>query len=119
MGYSTGMMRHRIVVAKKGTDSNGKFGKNSSGVQYVRLGEFWAAADFVRGVKPMREAAADAYDTMLFRMRWNGQIDRDCLIIYDGRCFEIESLQRDYMENILQIKAVEMSGTLPTDILPN
>ena len=108
MGYSTGMMHHRIIIAKKIAAEYGDFGCNSNGVKYSRLGEFWAAVDFKRGMKAMHEEAMDAFDTLMVRMRFNKDIDRDCLIAYNGRCYNIESLNEDYQQNIIQMTVTEL-----------
>ena len=108
MSYSTGMMRHRIIIAKKMAPEYGEFGRNSAGVKYSRLGEFWAAVDFKRGLKAMREEAVDAFDTLMVRMRYNKDIDRDCLIAYNGRCYNIQSLNEDFQQNIVQMTVIEL-----------
>ena len=81
---------------------------SSAGVKYSRLGEFWAAVDFKRGLKAMREEAVDAFDTLMVRMRYNKDIDRDCLIAYNGRCYNIQSLNEDFQQNIVQMTVIEL-----------
>lgn len=108
MGYSSGMMNKRVVVAQKMAPQEGEFGRNSAGMRYMRLGEYWAAVDFKRGMKAMREGAVDDYDTLMVRMRYHKNIDRDCLIAYNGRCYNIESLNEDYEKNIMQLTIVEL-----------
>lgn len=108
MGYSTGMMHKRVVVAQKMAPQDGEYGRNSGGVRYKRLGEYWAAVDFKRGMKAMHEEAMDAFDTLMVRMRFHAGIDRDCLIAYNGRCYNIQSLNEDYGQNIIQMTVVEL-----------
>ena len=55
----------------------------------------------------MHEGAVDAYETLMIRMRWNPDVNRDSLIAYDDRIFCVQSLNRDFHENIIQIVAVE------------
>lgn len=107
MGYSTGMMRHRIDVYRKAADVQGQFGRNSGGVRYVPLGTFWAGVTFSKGMKALREGAVDAYDTVMVRMRWNKDIDHDCIIRYHDKYYDIQSLNEDFQDNQIQITAVQ------------
>ena len=109
MSYSTGMMNKRIVVAKRAADTQDAFGKSGQ-PKYELLGTFWAAEDFNRGVKSLREGAFDAYDTVMFRMRWNKDIDRWCLVKYHGKWYQIQSFNESYQDNTIQITAVEMAN---------
>lgn len=110
MAYNTGMMNKRIKVAKRVDSTGGDFGRSSSGQKYTMLGEFWAAENFNKGVKSLREGAVDAYNTVMFRMRYNADIDRWCLIQYKGQWYQIHSLNEDYQTNELQITATEMAN---------
>ena len=107
MAYSTGILNERITVATKMTAVDGAFGRNSGGVRYAVLGEYWANVTFNRGVRTLREGAVDNYDTVIIRMRYNGQVNRDCLIGWDGRCFAITSFNAIRHENIMQLTVVE------------
>jgi SPP1 family predicted phage head-tail adaptor len=110
MGYSTGMMYKRIKVAKRVDSEGGSFGRSSGGQKYTLLGEFWASEKFDKGMKSLREGAVDAYNTVMFRMRYNADIDRWCLIQYQGRWYQIQSFNEDYQTNELQITATEMAN---------
>jgi SPP1 family predicted phage head-tail adaptor len=110
MGYSTGMMYKRIKVAKRVDSEGGCFGRSSGGQKYTLLGEFWASEKFDKGMKSLREGAVDAYNTVMFRMRYNADIDRWCLIQYQGRWYQIQSFNEDYQTNELQITATEMAN---------
>ena len=110
MGYSTGMMNKRIKISKRVESEGGDFGRKSGGQKYTMLGEFWAAESFNKGVKSLREGAVDAYDTVMFRMRFNADIDRWCLIQYHGKWYQIQSCNEDYQTNEIQITAKEMAN---------
>ena len=110
MGYSTGMMNKRIKIAKRVDSTGGDFGRSSGGQKYTLLGEFWASEKFDKGMKSLREGALDAYDTVMFRMRFNADIDRWCLIQYQGKWFQIQSCNEDYQTNEIQITAKEMAN---------
>lgn len=117
MAYSSGIMNKRVTIAQKSTAADGAFGRNSAGVTYYVLGTVWAAVDFVKGIKAMREGAIDAYDTVMVRMRWRDDVTRDCLLAHDGRVYAIQSLHVDYLANIIQITAVEVPDKSPDDFV--
>ena len=107
------MLNKRIRIAKraedqdKQQDKSSNFGKSGQ-PQYSWLGWFWAAESFSKGVKALQEGALDAYDTVMFRLRYTPCIDRWCLIWYNGRFYQIQSLNEDAQANQIQITAVEM-----------
>lgn len=119
MAYSTGMMNKRVKIAKRVDSEGGSFGRSSGGQKYTMLGEFWAAESFNKGVKSMREGAVDAYDTVMFRMRYHAEIDRWCLVQYHGRWYQIQSFNEDYQTNEIQITAIEMANQNVTIVEPN
>ena len=118
MAYSSGMMNKRVTVAKRATTQDTTFGGSSTVTKYEILGTFWAAEDFNRGVKSLREGAYDAYDTVMFRMRYNAQIDRWCLLQYQGKWYQIQSFNSNYQENQIQITATEMANQQVTIVEP-
>lgn len=103
-------MNKRIKIAKRVDSAGGDFGRSSGGQKYTMLGEFWASKKFDKGMKSLREGAVDAYDTVMFRMRFNADIDRWCLIQYQGKWFQIQSFNEDYQTNEIQITAKEMAN---------
>jgi len=109
MAYTSGMMNKRVKVAKRAADTTTSYGKNGQ-MRYSILGEFWAAEDFNKGVKSLREGAYDAYDTVMFRMRFHKDIDRWCLIQYQGRWYQIQSFNANYQDNQIQITAMELAN---------
>lgn len=109
MAYSTGMISKRVTVARRATVDDATFGKAGQ-PKYEILGTFWMAEDYNRGVKSLREGAFDAYDTVMFRMRWNKDIDRWCLLQYHGKWFQIQSFNESYQENQIQITAIELAN---------
>ena len=118
MAYSSGMMNKRVKVAKRYEEQNPTFGGSSSVTKYEILGTFWAAEDFNRGVKSLREGAYDAYDTVMFRMRYNAEIDRWCLLQYQGKWYQIQSFNESYQDNTIQITAIEMANQNVTIVEP-
>lgn len=107
MGYSSGFMPMRLTFAKRVTDSSDNFGK-SGAPKYEILGTFWGNEEFNKGIKSLREGAFDAYDTVMFRLRYNPDIDRWCLIKYHDKWYQIQSFNSNYNQNQIQITAIEM-----------
>jgi len=118
MAYSAGMMNKRIKIARRATSEMGAFGKNSAGQKYEILGTFWASETWNKGAKALQAGAMEAYDTVMFRMRYRSDVDRWCLIQYNGRWYEIQSLNDDYQENQLQITAIERVNQQVTIVEP-
>lgn len=109
MAYSTGMMNKRIMVVKRATDESATFGKSGQ-PKYEILGTFWMNETFNKGTKSLREGSLDAYDTVMFRCRFNKHLDRWCLLKYNGKWYQITSFQEDYQENQIQILATELAN---------
>ena len=123
MGYPTGMMNKRIKIAKRVESEGGKFGNRSGGQKYTWLNPnddngFWASEKFDKGMKSLREGAVDAYDIVMFRMRFDADVDRWCLIQYQGKWFQIKSLNEDFQTNEIQITATEMANQQVTIVEP-
>ena len=122
MSYSTGMLNKRIQIyqrAEEGSDLKGKnFGKSGQ-PKYQLLGPFWANETFSKGVKALHEGALDAYDTVMFRLRYHACIDRWCLIRYNGTWYQILSFNADEHDNQIQITAQEMPNQNVTVITPS
>ena len=102
-------MNKRVTVAKRATDTQETFGKSGQ-PKYEILGTFWMAEDYNRGVKSLREGAFDAYDTVMFRCRYNKDIDRWCLLKYNGKWYQIQSFNESYQQNQIQITAIELAN---------
>ena len=120
MAYSTGMMNKRVAVLNPATVTPGKFGRQSAGRGYEFVGKFWAAVDFNKGAKSLREGAVDAYDTLIVRMRWNDKVTVRSMIVWNGRTFAVRSFNDDRQTNQIQLLIREdtgqdLSGLVPYD----
>lgn len=111
MAYSSGFMHFRVTIARRLAAETGSYGRDSAGIKFAKIGTFWAAVDYKRGIREMREGALDGYDFIMIRMRWVEEVERECLVRYDGRWYQIESCHRDYQENTIQITAREMANS--------
>lgn len=107
MGYSTGLMRQRVTFYQRTTATQNEYGLDAAGITWEEAATVWAAVDWTRGAKALHEGAVDAYEVLMIRCRYNSNINRDCLVLYDGRYYEIESCHRDYHENTIQITCRE------------
>jgi head-tail adaptor len=112
MAYQSGFLHHRVTIWNKVVATG--FGDTT---QWQADGTVWANVAFSKGVKALREGTLDAYDTVIVRMRFNDIINRDSLLVHDGRTYQIQSFHRDMRENIVQITAVEM--VQPPTLLPD
>lgn len=109
MSYSTGMLKHRVEVLKRVQD-DGDFGIRSGSSHFEVVCCAWAAVDWKRGQKSLNAGAMDAIDTVMFRMRWDARITRECFLRYDGVTYQVMQFHADKMDNTLQIVATEIVG---------
>lgn len=105
---SSGMRDKRVRIFKKTESDGGKFGRGAAAPTWNPVFTVWANVSFSRGTKAMRHGALDAYDVIMVRMNYVNCITRDCRLEYDGRMWEIESFNRDYQRNEIQVTAHEV-----------
>ena len=105
MGYSSNILRWKVAIMKKKDPGDRAFGAKT---EYEQVACVHANMTWNKGVKSLREGALDAYDTVMFRMRWNNIITRDCLLECEGVTYQIQSLHADRRANTLQITATEI-----------
>lgn len=103
MGYSSGMLRHRVTILNKKV-ANG-FGDTT---EYEAVACVHAAVDFQKGMKRLAEGALDGTDYVVIRMRWNDVVKRDSQLECEGITYQITEFHADKYENIIQIKATEI-----------
>ena len=123
-GYSRDLLQERVAVAKRYEEQSQTFGGSSTVTKYEWLNKaesdhgFWCKHDWNRGTNALREGAVDAYDTVMFRMDYDPNIDRWCLLQFDGVWYQIQSLNASFHENKIQITAIEMSNQDVTIVEP-
>ena len=110
MAYSAGMLNKRITIAKRVTGTTPISATDTGKACYEILATVWAAETWNKGAKAMQAGVLDAYDTIMFRMRYRADVDRWCLILYHGKWYQIQSLNGDYQDNQLQITATELAN---------
>ena len=105
MGYSTNMLRWMVAILKKKDPGERAFGAKT---EYEQVACVHANMTWKKGQKSLNEGTLDAQDTVMFRMRWNNIITRDCLLECEGVTYQIQSLHADKQENTIQITATEI-----------
>lgn len=118
MGYSAGMLNKRVTIAKRVKAEAGKMGLDSGGIKYQEVATVWAEKKFNKGAKSLNAGAVDAYDVVLFRMRYRNDIDCWCLLKCQGVWYQIESFNDDFTDNQIQITARKMTNQAVTIVTP-
>lgn len=116
-GFTSGMRNHRVTILNKVQPTEKAFGQKTG---YRREGSLNSSYEFNKGTKALREGALDAYDSVMFRLNFSGnvakKITRESLIEMHGKIYQIQSLNADYHENKIIIRATEM--TTQVNIIP-
>ena len=107
MSYQSGFLHNRVTIKNKVVATG--FGETTG---YQAVGTVWANVSFSKGMKALHEGALDAYDTVMFRMRYTNSVNRDYFIGYQGKVYQIMSFHADYQDNIVQITATEIVGKI-------
>lgn len=111
------MRNHRITILNKVAPAERAFGEKTG---YKREGSLNSSYEFNKGTKALREGALDAYDSVMFRLNFSGdvakKITRESLIEMHGKIYQIQSLNEDYHDNKIIIRATEM--TTQVNIVP-
>ena len=112
------MLNKRVTIAKRVKAEAGTMGLDSGGIKYQEVATVWAEKKFNKGAKSLNAGAVDAYDVVLFRMRYRSDIDRWCLLKCQGVWYQIESFNEDFTDNQIQITAREMTNQSVTIVTP-
>ena len=105
MGYSSDILKYMVAILKKKDPENRSFGART---EYEQVACVHSDMTWKKGQKALNEGALDAQDTVMFRMRWNNIIDRDCLLECMGTTYQIQSIHADKREDTIQITATEI-----------
>lgn len=118
MAYTSGMMKHLIVVQNRKAATSSRYGIDGAGIEWENTCEVWAAVDWAKGVYAMRVGALDAYAVVIVRCRWTDIITMRSRIVYQGQTYQIlpDTFHADPQANTIQFhaqliindKAVEM-----------
>jgi SPP1 family predicted phage head-tail adaptor len=107
MAYSTGILRNRVTILNRTEAQQGKFGLDSSGVEFETAGTVWAEVTWVRGKQAMNVGALDMYGVIMVRMRWNSIVNDRSRIMYDGKTYQIlgDTFHAQRQDNTIQFHA--------------
>ena len=107
MAYSTGILRNRVTILNRTEAQQGKFGLDSSGVEFETAGTVWAEVTWVRGKQAMNVGALDVYGVIMVRMRWNSIVNDRSRIMFEGKTYQIlgDTFHAQRQDNTIQFHA--------------
>ncbi len=107
MAYSTGILRNRVTILNRTETQQGKFGLDSSGVEFETAGTVWAEVTWVRGKQAMNVGALDVYGVIMVRMRYNTIVNDRSRVQYDGKTYQIlgDTFHAQRQDNTIQFHA--------------
>lgn len=109
MAYQAGFRPHLVTIRNKVVATG--FGETT---QYQDVKTVHAAKTWKHGAKAMQEGALDAYDKVLFRMNYNTIVQRDSLLVCEGKTYQVLSLNGDFKANEIEILAQEVVQSAPS-----
>jgi SPP1 family predicted phage head-tail adaptor len=107
MAYSTSILRNRVTILNRTEATQGRFGLDSSGVEFETAGTVWAEVTWVRGKQAMNVGALDVYGVIMVRMRWNSIVNDRSRVMYDGKTYQIlgDTFHAQRQDNTIQFHA--------------
>ena len=110
MGYSSGFLKWRIIVQNRKEAQGGKFGIDSTGIEWENTTCLWASVDWQKGKAALNNGAMDAYGVVLVRTRWTTQINMRSRIVWQENTYQIvpETFHADRQENTIQFIAQQV-----------
>ena len=107
MAYSTGILRNRVTILNRTEAQQGRFGLDSSGVEFEPAGTVWAEVTWAKGKQAMNVGALDVYGVIMVRMRWNSIVNDRSRIMYDGKTYQIlgDTFHAQRQDNTIQFHA--------------
>ncbi len=110
MTYTSGLLKHRVIILNRKEAQQGKFGLDSAGVDFEPAGTVWASVEWAKGKGAMNAGALDVYGVVIIRMRWNTIINERSRILYEGKTYQIigEMFHPNRQENTIQFHAQQI-----------
>ena len=107
MAYSSGILRNRVTILNRTEATQGRFGLDSSGVEFETAGTVWAEVTWVRGKQAMNVGALDVYGVIMVRMRYNTIVNDRSRVQYDGKTYQIlgDTFHAQRQDNTIQFHA--------------
>ena len=107
MAYSTGILKDRVTILNRKEAQQGKFGLDSSGVEFETAGTVWAEVTWAKGKQAMNVGALDVYGVIMVRMRYNTIVNDRSRVMYDGKTYQIlgDTFHAQHQDNTIQFHA--------------
>lgn len=107
MAYSTGILKDRVTILNRKEAQQGKFGLDSSGVEFETAGTVWAEVTWAKGKQAMNVGALDVYGVIMVRMRYNTIVNDRSRVQYDGKTYQIlgDTFHAQRQDNTIQFHA--------------
>ena len=107
MAYSSGILKERVTILNRRKAVAGKFGLDSSGVDFVESGTVWADVEWAKGKSGMNAGSLDVYGVVMVRMRWNTLINERSHIRHNGKEYAVlgDTFHADKQANTIQFHA--------------
>ena len=107
MAYSTGILRNRVTILNRTEATQGRFGLDSSGVEFETAGTVWAEVTWAKGKQAMNVGALDVYGVIMVRMRYNTIVNDRSRVQYDGKTYQIlgDTFHAHRQDNTIQFHA--------------
>ena len=107
MAYSTGLFRNRVTILNRTEATQGRFGHDSSGVEFETAGTVWAEVTWAKGKQAMNVGALDVYGVIMVRMRYNTIVNDRSRVMYDGKTYQIlgDTFHAQRQDNTIQFHA--------------
>jgi len=110
MAYSTGILRERVQILNRTEAQVGKFGIDSSGIDFEPAGTVWAEVTWAKGKQAMNAGALDVYGIIMVRMRYNTIVSERSRIVHDGKTYQIlgDTFHAQRQDNTIQFQAQQV-----------
>lgn len=107
MAYSSCMRRFRILVQNRAEQTNGRYGIDTTGIEWNDTVCLWASVEWAKGKSAMREGSLDAYAAILVRVNWSPELTMRSRIVWQGQTYQIltDTFHADKQANTIQFHA--------------
>jgi head-tail adaptor len=114
-GFASGLRKYRVTIQNRKEAEVGKYGLDSSGIEWEDAGTVWAAVDWAKGKTALNAGAVDAYGVVIVRMNWNGFITMRSRMIFEGITYQIlpDTFHPDFITNTIQFNAQAIVNPSP------
>ena len=104
MSYSSGFLHNIIIPLNRKEAKVGKYGIDSAGVEWEKVGCLHANVDYQRGKSAMNAGSLDVYAVKIVRMRWTNVFNERSRIKYQDKTYQIipETFNANRREDTLQ-----------------